>query len=60
MTLDVRAADVAAATAAFGSFLSQVFGWLPLALSVIASIMSIAWLTMQMLDRAERRRKGIP
>lgn len=57
MTNEMKTVDGLAATAAFGSLFSQIFGWLPIALSVIASLMSIAWLAIQMLDRYERRCK---
>lgn len=38
--------DAAAAGGAFASFA----GWLPIALSVVASILSIVWLTIQITD----------
>lgn len=58
MTNEMKTVDGLAATAAFGSLFSQIFGWLPIALSVIASVMSIVWLSFQMIDRAERRRQN--
>lgn len=51
------AADCAALLAGLGSFIGWVLGWLPLALTMTASIMSITWLGMQMHDRAERRKR---
>lgn len=57
MTDPIRhTADAVAGLAAFGSFFGWVLGWLPLALTMTASIMSIVWLGMQMRDRAERKR----
>lgn len=38
--------DAAAASAAFTSFI----GWLPTALSIFASLLSIVWLTIQITD----------
>lgn len=49
--------DGAALVASFGSFAGWLMGWLPLALTMTASIMSIIWLGMQMRDRAERKRQ---
>lgn len=38
--------DVAAAGGAFASFA----GWLPVLLSIVASVLSIVWLTIQITD----------
>lgn len=50
--------DAVAGVASFYSLAGMVMGWLPVVLGAVASVMSIIWLSMQMRDRAERKRRG--